>query len=48
MNFSDWQTRFILIVVALAIYVIVKAWRDQKKAKKGEDAKGGKDDIAKS
>lgn len=40
--FADWQTRLILIVVALAIYVIVKAWRDQKKAaKKDEKAKGG-------
>lgn len=37
----DWRVRFIAIVVALAVYVIVKAWRDQKKAsRKDEKAKG--------
>jgi len=39
----DWRVRFIVIVVALAVYVIVKTWRDQKKASAKEKAKGDKD-----
>ena len=39
----DWRARFIVIVVALAVYVIVKTWRDQKQIAKKDKAKGDKD-----